>query len=493
MSPKRVTKALDIYVRVSDTRGRTGESFISPREQEERCRALAQARGYKVGEVFKDLDESGGKMRRPELEKAITRIREGTSGGILVAKLDRFARTLVGGLQTMEEINDLGGVVVIADGEFDTATATGELVLNMMLSLAQFELRRIRENWQSAKRHAVDRGIHVSRHVPPGYSRDPETRLLRAHPVHGKTITEAYKMAAAGDSPARIARFLTEKKLPSGGVESVWHANRIRRLLANRVYLGEARAGNGLINAGAHTALTDSVTFSLAQREHEGRPQLTHSATSLLAGLCRCASCSFAMRAQGPRAGVVGAYRCRTETAHGRCPSPSSISAVRLEKYVIEQFLSHARGFVQSTPTEIDESLIAAAADAERSYRAVLSDTNMLKQIGAADHSLLVQKLHAEWQDAVDGLDKASRNGGPSPLPDVVTLAKLVEELQARSDTRGLRELLASGIQAVFVRPAKSRARNLPIGDRVLIVWRHDDPIETPKRGQRAEPRAFTW
>jgi hypothetical protein len=145
MSPKRITRPLDIYVRVSDVRGRAGDSFISPRDQEERCRALAKARGYKVGDVFTDLDVSGGKMRRPEFDKAIARIDEGVSGGIIVAKLDRFARTLVGGLQTLEQINELGGAVIVADGEFDTATATGELVLNMMLSLAQFELRRIRE------------------------------------------------------------------------------------------------------------------------------------------------------------------------------------------------------------------------------------------------------------------------------------------------------------------------------------------------------------
>src|SRR5689334_24190335 len=58
-----------IYVRVSDVRGRSGESFISPRDQEDRCRALATARGYEVGEVFTDLDVSGGKMARPELDK----------------------------------------------------------------------------------------------------------------------------------------------------------------------------------------------------------------------------------------------------------------------------------------------------------------------------------------------------------------------------------------------------------------------------------------
>jgi DNA invertase Pin-like site-specific DNA recombinase len=82
MSPKKIAAPLDLYVRVSDVRGRSGDSFISPKDQEERCRALAKARAYRVGEVFTDLDVSGGKMRRPELDKAIARIEEGVSGGI---------------------------------------------------------------------------------------------------------------------------------------------------------------------------------------------------------------------------------------------------------------------------------------------------------------------------------------------------------------------------------------------------------------------------
>ena len=125
MSPKRIAKPLDIYIRVSDVRGRSGESFISPRDQEERCLALARARGYEIGEVFEELDVSGGNMRRPKLEEAIARVEAGVSAGIIVAKLDRFARTLVGGLQTLERINELGGAVIVADGEFDTSTATG--------------------------------------------------------------------------------------------------------------------------------------------------------------------------------------------------------------------------------------------------------------------------------------------------------------------------------------------------------------------------------
>jgi len=454
MSPKRITRPLDIYVRVSDVRGRAGDSFISPRDQEERCRALAKARGYKVGEVFTDLDVSGGKMKRPELDKAIARIEEGVSGGIIVAKLDRFARTLVGGLQTLEQINELGGAVIVADGEFDTATATGELVLNMMLSLAQFELRRIKETWASSKRHAVENGIHIARHVPPGYLRGPDRRL-EPHPRHGATIEEAFAMAARGDTYTRIATYLTDSRLPIGGNrDSVWEPNRVRRTLANRVYLGEARSGHGDINAGAHPPLVDAGTFLLAQRAKPA-PELTQHVTTLLAGLCRCASCSYAMRSQQARGETIAVYRCRTSSVNGRCPQPSTISLQRLEEHVIREFLARHNTSLVGTDEPSDESeLVQAAVDAETSYRQALTNTELRSLIGNADHDRMVSALHAAWQDALSELPQPRR----APTVATADLARLVEELLQRGEILDLRELLASAIQGVFVRPASSRS-----------------------------------
>jgi len=72
-------------------------------------------------------------------------------------------------------------------------------------------------------------------------------------------------------------------------------------------------------------------------------------------------------------------------------------------------------------------------------------------------------------------------------------LAALVNELRQRGEILDLRELLASAIQGVFVRPASSRSHSLPIADRVHIVWVDDPPLELPKRGNRFSPRAFTW
>jgi site-specific DNA recombinase len=486
MSPKKVTIPLDIYVRVSDTRGRSGESFISPDEQEDRCRNLIRARRFKVGEVFTDLDVSGDKMRRPELDKAIARIADGTSGGIVVARIDRFSRTLVGGLQTLEEINALGGVVIVADGEFDTSTATGELVLNMMLSLAQFELRRISENWGSAKKRAVERGVHITRFAPPGYRRREDGRL-EPHPKHKRAVTEAFRLAANGETYVAVAHHLTAKKVPSVDTEEpTWQPHRMKRLLANRVYLGEARNGHGDVNPDAHTPLVDEVTWNLAQRGPTVKG-LSARTGSLLAGLCRCAACSFAMRGRH-RETRAATYRCQTFTMHGRCPQSVTVTQEKVDEYVLEQFLARADNIYLS-PVEADDSDIGAEiVEAEASYRAALTDMALRRRIGDADHAILVAAAKDEWERLLTAAPAPQLIGAKG-----VNWSELVAELRAEGNVRDLRELLAPAIQAVFVRPASSRRRDAPIEDRVHIVWADDEELELPKRGEAFTPRPYVW
>lgn len=496
MSPKRVTKPLDIYVRVSDVRGRAGDSFISPDEQESRCRAAIASRGLQVGEVFHELDVSGKSMERPELRKVLERIESGVSGGIVVARIDRFGRTVARALDAIEEIDKAGGVVITAEGDFDTSTAVGELVLGMMLQLAQFELRRIRENWNSAQRRAVDRGVHISRHVPPGYRRNGDKRL-EPHPQHGKTITQAFKMAAEGEPAADIARLLTRSGLPSGGnKDAVWQGNRVKRLLANRVYLGEARYGT-ITNPHAHKPLVDETTFLLAQRK--SAPSVKTDSEYLLSGIVRCASCRHAMRPQKARGSTIATYRCATDTSSGRCPHPTSISMRRLDDFVFEAFSMRIANRKPEQPERDDSDAVAAVQDAEQA----IEELNEIKD------TLRPAAYAAALNSALEDLDAAKTNlssrqvdigglvekGLPLMMQEIERVragGRLLDETSPEGISL-LRKLIAGETEAVFVRPAASRSRTAPIEDRVRIIWRGEEELELPQRGERFEPLAYTW
>jgi DNA invertase Pin-like site-specific DNA recombinase len=163
---------LDAYIRVSQVRGRSGPSFISPAQQRDRILAWMKAFDYEVGEVFEELDQSGARKDRPMLMAAVERVEGGHSDGIVVAKLDRFGRSLVDGLQLIDRIQEAGGTFASVQDGFDLRTDTGRLVLRIMLSMAEYELERVRSNWHEAKARAVMRGVHPSARAPFGYRRE---------------------------------------------------------------------------------------------------------------------------------------------------------------------------------------------------------------------------------------------------------------------------------------------------------------------------------
>src|SRR3954454_800499 len=187
---------LDGYVRVSRVAGRAGESFISPKVQRERIAAYAKAHGHVIATWHEEFDASGGKANRPLFQEALARVEHGECDGIIVAKSDRFARSLADALAAIKRIDDAGGqFVAVADG-FDTTTPHGRLTMNVFLSFAEFELDRIRESWIEAQRRAVERGVHVASRAPTGYRRARDGRLELA-PDQAPAVAEVFRRRAA--------------------------------------------------------------------------------------------------------------------------------------------------------------------------------------------------------------------------------------------------------------------------------------------------------
>src|SRR5699024_1457790 len=106
---------VDGYVRVSQVAGRRGERFISPIVQRERIEAWATANGALIGHIFEELDESGARTDRPLFLTAIERVERRESDGVVVARLDRFGRSLMSSLEAIDRIQKAGGTFVAVD------------------------------------------------------------------------------------------------------------------------------------------------------------------------------------------------------------------------------------------------------------------------------------------------------------------------------------------------------------------------------------------
>ena len=239
------------YVRVSRVAGREGESFISPALQRERIEAQAKASGHVVVGWREDLDQPGSRYERPGFQEALAMVERGEAEGVIVAALDRFARSVPDAALALRRLEAADGVLVSVRDSLDTSSPMGRFARTMMLAIAELELDRIRENWQQVREHAIGRGVHISGVTAVGYQRGPDGRL-QVDPVAAPVIRELFLRRAAGASWTGLCKFLDER-LPRGDGK-VWRSSTVLSIVNRRVYLGEAAAGS-VVNPAAHPAI----------------------------------------------------------------------------------------------------------------------------------------------------------------------------------------------------------------------------------------------
>jgi site-specific DNA recombinase len=471
---------LDAYIRVSKVGGRSGESFISPTVQRERIESWAQAHGHALTWHEPEMDVSGGTMHRPVFDRIMERVRSGESDGVIVAKLDRFARTLVGALGTLEEFERHGAVLVSVADNIDLSTPMGKAFLRILLVFAELERDRISESWKTASTNAVARGIHIAKFTPIGYERSPDKRLVPDG--NAPAIREAFLMRAAHKSLTEIARRLDKSAPRADGGR--WTRSRVDSILKNRVYRGEAYRGEN-VNADAHPAIV-SITEWHAANLVPVRAIARGKRQSLLGGFVHCAGCRYLLaphrleaidKKEGGRAPV---YRCRGTHIAGPCTAPASINGRKLEQYVESVWRAQMAEEALSVQHDSDalQSATEKLSEAEAELAAFGADVTARRLLGSGYHTALEARATAVNQAQTE----LQRALAPAAGSDAI---ESYDDLPIEDRRR----ILGSSIDAVIVRRDDA---SVPIEQRVTILWRGEGPDDLPRRGRDNGPvRAY--
>jgi DNA invertase Pin-like site-specific DNA recombinase len=160
-SPK-ARKRCAVYCRVSSDE-RLDQEFNSIDAQKEAGHAYVasqRAEGWiPVADDYDDPGFSGGNTDRPGLKRLMADIEPGHVDIVVVYKIDRLPRSLADFSKMVEvfERHDVSFVSVTQ--QFNTTTPMGRLMLNVLLSFAQFEREvtgeRIRDKIAAAKRKGM--------------------------------------------------------------------------------------------------------------------------------------------------------------------------------------------------------------------------------------------------------------------------------------------------------------------------------------------------
>ncbi|WP_454158068.1 recombinase family protein [Microbacterium lacticum] len=200
------------YVRVStEEQERSG---LGVEAQTEAILAECDRRGWTV-EIMSDLGRSG-KQVNPELRRALDLLDAGQADGMIVAKLDRLARSVRHASAIIDDAIRREWALVVLDNALDLTTPGGRAMANMLATFAELERdlisSRTKEALAARKARGLDNGRRTA--IPAGVLR----RIVLSRD--------------AGASYGRIARELAQEGVLSSTGLADWHESTVRRAYA---------------------------------------------------------------------------------------------------------------------------------------------------------------------------------------------------------------------------------------------------------------------
>jgi len=167
---KSSEEGLDQEFNSLDAQREAGEAFIKSQTHE----------GWQCSPVrYDDGGFTGGNMERPALQKLMADIDAGRVDCVLVYKVDRISRSLLDFARLMDSFEKRQVAFVSLTQQFNSATSMGRLVLNVLLSFAQFEREIISERTRDKIAATRRKGIWSG--GPPILGYDPRSARF-THP-----------------------------------------------------------------------------------------------------------------------------------------------------------------------------------------------------------------------------------------------------------------------------------------------------------------------
>lgn len=270
---------------------------------------------------YVDYGISGTKLdERDELQRLLSDVAAGRIDLILFTRLDRFFRSVRHLMNTFDFLEKHHCEWRAIEEHHDSSTPTGKLTLTILAAFAEMESNMDSARIKDVMRHKKAKKEWPNWRVTYGY------RVVDKHavadPERAPIAQALFRDYIRHNNISKLIRDYAPYGLPRSNAS-------MKKLLSNRVYIGEAYGIPGYTEA-----IIDRETFDTVQRILPMNVRKDQQHTYLFTGLVRCPNCGRVMNV-----GITGkkswpAYKCRYSHI-GQCDYHHTHSERKIEKYLL--------------------------------------------------------------------------------------------------------------------------------------------------------------
>ena len=419
-----------IYSRISVDTNMENE-FNSCDAQELACDTYINANkasGWQRVKVYRDGGFSGGTTNRPAFQTMLKAIENDEIDIVVVHRIDRLSRSLADFLQTVQVFEKHYVSFISSSQQINTNSVMGKLMLNVLLSFAQFEREMISLRTKEKLIASRKKGRFTGGRPVKGYDidRSDSGSKLIINTEEAEQVREIFSLYLENKSLSQTAKELnrlgyttkkwtTRKNTVQGGKE--FDKKRVHSVLTNSTYIGKTKYGDEFFE-GIHDAIVESGTWKktqqlLLQNSRNGGASENNSLQPvLLRGLLYCSNCGHQMghTYTAKKQVKYRYYACNKVLKQGRQSCISKrVPAQQIEQFIIDQIQDLTQDqqlFLQA----LEQANLQAGSRSEqlRSESSLLSkkisqtnrNMNTLLKSSDTDSSEVLRHLNNESQQA---------------------------------------------------------------------------------------------
>lgn len=222
---KSTDEGLDKEFNTLDAQRESGENYVKSQQHQ----------GWEIiPEHYDDGGYSGGSLQRPALQRLLQDVEDGKVNMIVVYKIDRLTRSLTDFAKLVDVFDRNQCSFVSVTQNFNTYDSMGRLMLNVLLSFAQFEREVITERIRDKVAASKKKGMWMGGYVPLGYG-IANKKLIINH-SEAKIVRLAFEQYLIFRSEVAVADWLNKNGYACKGSGLISKEQYLARILNNALY-----------------------------------------------------------------------------------------------------------------------------------------------------------------------------------------------------------------------------------------------------------------